>query len=61
MKNLLEPTGFCWRCGRICPPKELFCSDKHRRAYERDQDQNIKRYTKAHIENSRVGWGISGG
>ena len=25
---MIEPTGYCWKCGHPCPAGELFCNKK---------------------------------
>jgi hypothetical protein len=47
-----EETGFCYKCGHQIK-KGLFCSDKHKQQWERDQDRQIRR-------GKRAGYGLAG-
>jgi len=46
---MLEPTGFCWKCGQWIDgfienvSKDLFCCKKHQEQYERAQERLIKK------------------
>jgi len=53
--TMIEPTGYCWKCGHSCPEGELFCNTKCRQIYERQQerDNGVKR-------GKRAGYGIAG-
>ena len=32
----LEPTGYCWQCGKLCAKPKLFCRDVCERKYKRE-------------------------
>ena len=34
---MMKATGWCWSCGRAVSAQTLFCTDKCRRQYEREQ------------------------
>jgi predicted nucleic acid-binding Zn ribbon protein len=51
--NLLEPTGFCWKCGLPCEKDKLFCSPKHQWQYKKDQERQIRK-------GKRAGYGLAG-
>ena len=48
---MIEPTGFCWKCGLPC--EGLFCSEKHKEQYERKQERGV-------MKSKREGYGITG-
>ena len=33
----INPTGFCWKCGRQIKEGELFCNQKHREQFLRQR------------------------
>ena len=49
---MLEETGYCWLCGHQIK-KGLFCNDKHKWQYERNQEKQIKK-------GKRAGYGLAG-
>ena len=60
--NMLDKTGFCYRCGRVITQmsllkpdfnSDLFCSKKHEQQYYREQDSHIKK-------GKRAGYGLAG-
>lgn len=50
---MLEPTGYCWKCGHPSKEKELFCCKKHQEQYERAEERKIRK-------GKRAGYGIVG-
>jgi predicted nucleic acid-binding Zn ribbon protein len=53
------PTGYCWNCGRIIEPGDLFCKNKGK--CERAHDKK-KRVQRNHAERTgkRAGYGLAG-
>lgn len=49
----LEPTGYCWKCGKPCEEGALFCNKKHAQQHERNLDRQIKR-------GKKQGYGAAG-
>jgi predicted nucleic acid-binding Zn ribbon protein len=49
---MIEPTGYCWKCGHSCPEGELFCNKKCEQIYYR----NIERQTK---QGKKAGYGVT--
>ena len=51
--SMLKPTGWCWRCGRVCEglfcPKPKKCED----IYYRNQERQI-------LKGKRAGYGLAG-
>jgi hypothetical protein len=56
---MIEPTGFCWKCGRVLKADsvgyraDLFCCEKHEQQYNRGQDGQVRKGKKA-------GYGLAG-